>query len=336
MTITWTHIEESEDGPDPDLADRVAAAVGEPFHSVVRKHLRERRTDPSHAFPRFEEHFGRYLFGHLHVPTSVDDGVSEFAELTVIATLDACWTVLRVPEGTASRPTPVADSYRDRLRHLQATLSPDATVGELLGRLFTITVRELEKVFEAIGDSIRGCTSALAAIDTKRLGRAMQDRIPELRDRAGAIRLEVASLGTVVDELEGILDDIVHDRIDLQIAADDGLNTELLSRATEIHLRDTYYRARRLSLLHDEQLESLGYVFETIALLNDADEVTSGRFLGAIASIMLFPTFIVGLYGMNFDSMPELRWPLGYAFAGALIVVTTIAQVWYFRRKRWL
>jgi magnesium transporter len=44
----------------------------------------------------------------------------------------------------------------------------------------------------------------------------------------------------------------------------------------------------------------------------------------------------VGLYGMNFDSMPELRWPLGYAFAGVLIVGTTIAQVWYFRRKRWL
>lgn len=336
MTITWMHIEEAEEGPDPGLADRVAEAVGQPFHSVVRKHLIERRTDPSHAFPRFEEHFGRYLFGQLHVPTSVDDGVSEFAELTIIATPDSCWTVLRVPVGTSSRPTPVADRYRDRLRQLRVTMSPDATVGELLGRLLTITVSELEKVFEATGDSIRNCTAALASVETKRLGRAMQDRIPEVRDRAGAIRLEVASLGTVVDELQGILDDIVHDQIDLQIDSHDGAETELLSRAIEIHLRDTYYRARRLSLLHDEQLESLGYVFETISLLNDADEVTSGRFLGAIASIMLFPTFIVGLYGMNFESMPELRWPLGYAFAGLLIVVTTVAQVWFFRRKRWL
>ena len=336
MTITWTHIEEATDGPDPQLPARVAAAVGEPFHSVVRKHLLKRRTDPSHAFPRFEEHFGRYLFGQLHVPTSVDDGVPEFAELTVIATPDSCWTILRVPEDSHARPTPISDSYRDRLRELKVTLAPDATVGELLGRLFTITVNELEKVFEATGENTRICAEALAAVDTKRLGRAMQDRIPDLRDRAGEIRREVASLGTVVDEIESILHRIIDDEIDLQLATDDGAAAEVFEPAIEIHLRDTYYRARRLRLLHDEQLESLRYLFETIALLNDADEVTSGRFLGAIASIMLFPTFIVGLYGMNFDTMPELRWPLGYAFAGALIVGTTIAQVWYFRRKRWL
>lgn len=336
MTITWIHIEESSDGPDPQLPARVAAAVGEPFHSVVRKHLLERRTDPSHAFPRFEEHFGRYLFGQLHVPTSADDGVAEFAELTVIATLDSCWTILRVPELSDGRPTPVSDSYRDRLRELKLTLAANATVGELLGRLFTITVNQLEKVFETTAESIRNCTDALADLNTKRLGRAMQERIPDLRDRAGEIRREVASLGTVVDEIESILDEIVHDRLDLRLSSGDGTSTELLSRATEIHLHDTFYRARRLSLLHDEQLESLSYVFEMIALLNAADEVTSGRFLGAIASIMLFPTFIVGLYGMNFETMPELRWPLGYAFAGALIVGTTIAQVLFFRRKRWL
>ncbi len=336
MTITWTHIEESSDGPDPQLPARVAAAVGDPFHSVVRKHLLQRRTDPSHALPRLEDHFGRYLFGQLHVPTSVDDGVSEFAELTIIATPDSCWTVLRVPDGNDTRPTPVADRYRDRLRELQVTLAPESTVGELLGRLLTITVSELEKVFETTGDNIEECRSSLAAIDTKRLGRAMQERIPELRDRAGEIRSEVASLGIVVDELESILHRIIDDEIDLQLATDDGAAAEVFELAIEIHLRDTYYRARRLRLLHDEQLESLGYVFETIALLNAADEVTSGRFLGAIASIMLFPTFIVGLYGMNFETMPELRWPLGYAFAGALIVGTTIAQILFFRRKRWL
>jgi len=336
VTITWTHIEEASGGPDPQLPERVAAAVGEPFHSVVRKHLLRRRTDPSHAFPRFEEHFGRYLFGQLHVPTSVDDGVPEFAELTVIATPDSCWTILRVPTDSNDRPTPISDSYRDRLRELKVTLSPESTVGELLGRLFTITVNELEKVFEATGENTRCCAEALAAVDTKRLGRAMQDRIPDLRDRAGEIRREVASLGTVVDEIESILHRIIDDEIDLQLATDDGAGAEVFEPAIEIHLRDTYYRARRLRLLHDEQLESLRYLFETIALLNDADEVTSGRFLGAIASIMLFPTFIVGLYGMNFETMPELQWPLGYAFAGALIVGTTIAQVWYFRRKRWL
>jgi magnesium transporter len=49
---------------------------------------------------------------------------------------------------------------------------------------------------------------------------------------------------------------------------------------------------------------------------------------------MLLPTFIVCLYGMNFDTMPELHWPIGYGFAALLIVTVTTFQVWYFRKKR--
>jgi magnesium transporter len=69
-------------------------------------------------------------------------------------------------------------------------------------------------------------------------------------------------------------------------------------------------------------------------IANDQNEVT--KRLTAIAGILLFPTFVVGVYGQNFDHMPELRWRLGYAFSWAVIVVGTIAQVVYFRRKRWL
>jgi magnesium transporter len=58
--------------------------------------------------------------------------------------------------------------------------------------------------------------------------------------------------------------------------------------------------------------------------------------LTAIASLLLLPTFIVGLYGQNFADMPELRWHFGYGFSWLLIVVTTILQLWYFRRKRWI
>jgi Mg2+ and Co2+ transporters len=58
--------------------------------------------------------------------------------------------------------------------------------------------------------------------------------------------------------------------------------------------------------------------------------------LTAIASILLLPTFIVGVYGQNFTHMPELGWAQGYGFSWALIVVTTAAQLWYFRRKRWI
>ena len=69
-------------------------------------------------------------------------------------------------------------------------------------------------------------------------------------------------------------------------------------------------------------------------IANDQNEVM--KRLTAIASIVLVPTFIVGVYGQNFDHMPELHWYLGYAFSWGLIVVTSIAQLIFFRRKRWL
>ena len=56
-----------------------------------------------------------------------------------------------------------------------------------------------------------------------------------------------------------------------------------------------------------------------------------------VASVALMPpTLIASVYGMNFDVMPELRWTLGYPFALALMVVSAVVPVFYFKRKGWL
>jgi magnesium transporter len=58
--------------------------------------------------------------------------------------------------------------------------------------------------------------------------------------------------------------------------------------------------------------------------------------LTAIASILLLPALIVGLYGQNFRNIPELHWGWGYYWSLGLIAVTSLGQILYFRRKRWL
>ena len=66
------------------------------------------------------------------------------------------------------------------------------------------------------------------------------------------------------------------------------------------------------------------------------DQNETIRRLTVVASLVLLPTFIVGVYGQNFDHMPELHWRLGYAFSWGVIMLVTIAQLIFFRRKRWI
>ncbi len=48
------------------------------------------------------------------------------------------------------------------------------------------------------------------------------------------------------------------------------------------------------------------------------------------------PTLIASIYGMNFEHMPELAWPIGYPLALLAMLLTAVGPVWYFRRKGWL
>ena len=57
----------------------------------------------------------------------------------------------------------------------------------------------------------------------------------------------------------------------------------------------------------------------------------------SIAAVVLLPPTLVGtIYGMNFDIMPELRWVFGYPFALGLMVVSALIPFWFFKRQGWL
>jgi magnesium transporter len=59
--------------------------------------------------------------------------------------------------------------------------------------------------------------------------------------------------------------------------------------------------------------------------------------LFSVMSVIFLPPTLVGtVYGMNFDVMPELKWPFGYPFALFMMVLSAILPYVYFRWKRWL
>jgi magnesium transporter len=110
----------------------------------------------------------------------------------------------------------------------------------------------------------------------------------------------------------------------------------LFPRDVELHFADAYDKLLRatdgLDLSRDLLAGVRDYLQAEIAV--NQNEIMK-RFT-VVASVLLVPTFIVGLYGQNFIHMPELRWAHGYAFSWGLIIVTTVLQLWYYRRKGWI
>jgi magnesium transporter len=151
----------------------------------------------------------------------------------------------------------------------------------------------------------------------------------QVRERLSALRHDLLHIRRTLAPTRDAIRRVVDGRLDLE-------GVELFPREVELHFADAYDKLLRstegLELSRDLVASARDYHQAKIA--NDQNEVM--KRLTAIASIILVPTLIVGNYGQNFDHMPELHWRLGYAFSWALIVISTIAQVVYFRRKRWI
>jgi magnesium transporter len=60
------------------------------------------------------------------------------------------------------------------------------------------------------------------------------------------------------------------------------------------------------------------------------------KIFSVAAVVMLPPTLVASVYGMNFHFMPELDWPLGYPFALGLMAISAVLPYLYFKAKRWL
>ena len=59
------------------------------------------------------------------------------------------------------------------------------------------------------------------------------------------------------------------------------------------------------------------------------------KLFSVMAVILLPPTLVASVYGMNFKYMPELEWTLGYPWALGLMVLAAVGPIVYFRRKGW-
>ncbi len=125
-----------------------------------------------------------------------------------------------------------------------------------------------------------------------------------------------------------------HQRLILESLARGHL--ELIPRESLAFFRDIYDHFVRVADLAEAYREGAQSAVEAYLSMsaNKTNEIM--KVLTQISTIMLPLTFIAGIYGMNFDYMPELHWVHGYPFAVGLMVATAAALLVWFRRRHWL
>ena len=92
------------------------------------------------------------------------------------------------------------------------------------------------------------------------------------------------------------------------------------------------------SLLQHSQFSSerLEYMQNTFLGLANIEQNQVIKIFTVVTVVFMPPTLIASLYGMNFVHMPELKWFAGYPFAIGLMIFSSLAFLWYFKRKKWL
>ncbi len=260
--------------------------------------------------PTLQAH-GDYIFGIFLVAVVVREEDRVFyQEIDVVVTHDVLLSVSKTPPGEqAFDPRPTREACR-----------PDDNAGMMLYRLvddiaerYLDLVDGLDEEIDELEDNVE--TSSPAQTRT---------RLSELRHDLLHIR---RTLAPTRDAIRRVVDNVV------EVETGD----EVFPHEVEVAFNSAYDKLLRafdgLELSRDLIASVRDYLQAKIA--NDQNEVM--KKLTVIASVLLVPTFIVGLYGQNFrHHFPELGWQWGYAWSWGLIVVTTVAQLVFYRRKRWL
>ena len=109
-----------------------------------------------------------------------------------------------------------------------------------------------------------------------------------------------------------------------------------VTQATTLYLRDVYDHTIQIADSIETYREMVTGLLEIhlSSLNNRMNEAM--KMLTIIATVFIPLSFIVGIYGMNFSYMPELRWRWGYPAVLAVMALVVALMMWHFRRRRWL
>ena len=258
---------------------------------------------------------------------------------------------------------PKVDTYEDHqyivvkeLRWQQQALEVEQ-VSIFLGRKFVITLQETQgDPFGPVRDRIRAGQGRIRKMGPDYLAYALIDAVV---DEFFPI---LEKFGELIEDLESEMVDVpsqdtlrrIHqikrDLLVLRRAAwperevINGLQRDesrLIRKETKVFLRDCYDHTVQIMDIIENYRDLAASLVEVYlsSISNRMNEVI--KMLTLVTSVFIPLTFIVGVYGMNFNpasspwNMPELNWYWGYPVTLAAMLVLASAMLFYFRRKGW-
>jgi len=261
--------------------------------------------------PTLQVH-GDYVFGILMLPVEVPErNELYYQEIDLVVTGKAILTVRKTPASGEHPPYDLAD-VKEAVREGDAPGMVAYRIVDDVAERYLDLVDDIDSEIDELEDKVEDQPAATT-----------RERISSLRHDLLHIRRTLAPMR---DAVRRVVDDVVE--------VQNG--PEVFPHDVEIAFNSAYDKFLRAfdGLEFSRDLLASVRDYHQSKIANDQNEVM--KRLTVIASVILLPTFIVGLYGQNFVHMPELRWHYGYAYSWGLIVVTTIIQLVWFRRKHWL
>ncbi|MGR0481999.1 MAG: magnesium/cobalt transporter CorA [Candidatus Electronema sp. V4] len=225
-------------------------------------------------------------------------------------------------------------------------------VSLILGKGYVISFLEDEgDVFDTVRSRIRSATGRIRSMQADYLAYSLMDAVVDqyflaverIGDRIEEIDEQILSEPRPehVRHLHQLKRSILNLRRAVwpfreEVSALARSESALIYRETKVFWRDLYDHAIRIIDMVEVYRDILGGMHDTYltSISNRMNEVM--KMLTIISTIFIPLTFVVGVYGMNFEHMPELKWHYGYCLIWAVMLVTAIGLFVYFKRKKWL
>ncbi len=263
---------------------------------------------------------------------------------------------LAIEDCEARRQNPKVEDFRDYLFILTHGVHPDSSMQEFRTRQLSLFVsrrfivsyhrdrsRSVEHTVESARRNQRVMSEGPDSVLYHILDYQVEQYLPVLENFEKKIddvedRIFHAATSTVLTEVLGFKRSLMrlrrisgHQRdVLMRLVRRD---FPMIDEKSVYGLRDVHDHLVRITDLADTYRELVGGALEAHLSIvsNRTNEIM--RVLTVIATIFIPLTFIVGIYGMNFEHMPELRWRYGYLFAWALMIAVAFGMFWYFRRR---